>query len=375
MQTLYQALATTDRPGTVIGWLDKSAAPSILRDLNAGARRLTHAALDELPPGKPVEHLRSVLVAIGSLPRRDEHMARLQRWTSGIIAQRTDAAQRQLLHRYAVWHVIRRLRGRLGDAHATHEQIIAAQRNIRAALALLDWLASRDLTLATVGQRDLEMWLGIAQSAHRVDAGNFVRWARRQKLTQLDFAAIRWGGPTGAIDTETRWQQARWLMHDDTIEPEDRFAGLLVLLYAQRAADISRLTTDHLQISGADVRIRLGAEPVLLPEPLASLARQVLAIRRGHAAIGDQTASPWLFPGGRPGQPISPFRLTERLRHLGIRSGQARSTALFALAAELPAELLARMLGIHIAVAVAWQRASAGDWTTYAADVSRRRNT
>jgi hypothetical protein len=30
------------------------------------------------------------------------------------------------------------------------------------------------------------------------------------------------------------------------------------------------------------------------------------------------------------------------------------------------------MLGIHISVAVAWQRASSGDWTNYAADVSRR---
>jgi hypothetical protein len=30
------------------------------------------------------------------------------------------------------------------------------------------------------------------------------------------------------------------------------------------------------------------------------------------------------------------------------------------------------MLGIHIAVAVAWQRASAGDWTSYAAELSRR---
>jgi hypothetical protein len=30
------------------------------------------------------------------------------------------------------------------------------------------------------------------------------------------------------------------------------------------------------------------------------------------------------------------------------------------------------MLGIHIAVAVAWQHASAGDWMTYAADVSHR---
>jgi hypothetical protein len=30
------------------------------------------------------------------------------------------------------------------------------------------------------------------------------------------------------------------------------------------------------------------------------------------------------------------------------------------------------LLGIHIKVAVAWQHVSAGDWTSYAADVSRR---
>jgi hypothetical protein len=30
------------------------------------------------------------------------------------------------------------------------------------------------------------------------------------------------------------------------------------------------------------------------------------------------------------------------------------------------------MLGIHVTVAVAWQRASAGDWVNYAAEVSRR---
>ncbi|GAA4256295.1 hypothetical protein [Dactylosporangium darangshiense] len=37
-----------------------------------------------------------------------------------------------------------------------------------------------------------------------------------------------------------------------------------------------------------------------------------------------------------------------------------------------PAKWLARMLGIHIAVAAAWQRAGAGDWTDYAADLARR---
>ena len=58
----------------------------------------------------------------------------------------------------------------------------------------------------------------------------------------------------------------------------------------------------------------------------------------------------------------------------GSLPGQARSTALFGLATELPAALLARLHGIHISVAVAWQRASAGDWTSYAADYSRHQH-
>src|SRR5487761_1738022 len=328
LQALYHALATAERPATVEAWLNKSAAPAILREL--AGKELTHRVLDELPAGKPVEHLRSVLVAIGTLPARDDQMSRLERWIAWVIAELPDPGQQQLLHRYAVWHVIRRLRARLGGGHATHHQVVAAQRNIKAAVVLLDWLTARDLTLATARQGDLETWLVSAQATPRTDAGNFVRWARRHKMTSLDFAAIRWGGPTGVIDTETRWEQARWLLHDSTLKPEDRVAGLLVLLYAQWPATISQL------------------------------------------ALGDQGTSPWLFPGGQPGRPISASRLAERLRQLGIRSGQSRSAALFQLATDLPAAVLARMLGIHIAVAVAWQHASAGDWAAYAAEVSRR---
>jgi hypothetical protein len=95
-------------------------------------------------------------------------------------------------------------------------------------------------------------------------------------------------------------------------------------------------------------------------------------LRSGHAAIGDDGASAWLFPGGQPGRPISSYRLAECLREHGIYSGQARSTALFQLDTDLPAAVLARMLGIHITVAIAWQRASAGDWAAYAAEISKR---
>ncbi|MFE9121359.1 hypothetical protein [Streptomyces sp. NPDC007172] len=94
--------------------------------------------------------------------------------------------------------------------------------------------------------------------------------------------------------------------------------------------------------------------------------------RRGKAKIGTPEDIPWMFPGGRPGHPLGDDRIGQRLHKIGIRPRQDRSTALFTLAAELPAAILARVLGVHIQSAVQWQKASAGDWTAYAAEVSRR---
>ena len=372
LQALHDNLAGNDRPDTVLGWLNKNTAAALLRELAAGERPLTHAALDELPDSKTIRHLRSVLVATGALASRDEHIARLERWLTATIAGRGDHDERQLLHRYAIWHALRRLRRRAGGQHVTRGQAGTVQRNVTAAITLLDWLTASGLDLATARQGDLDTWLTSDHATHRGEAGNFVRWARRQKLTSLDFAATRWDGPSGVIDTEARWHHARRLLHDDTLKPEDRVAGLLLLLYAQGPAAISRLTLDQVHAGEQHVRLRLGREPIVLPQPLDALVLQLAATRRGHAALGDQGTSRWLFPGGQPGQPISAYRLAERLRQLGLRPGPARSTALFGLATELPAALLARLLGIHISVAVAWQRASSGDWTAYAADYSRR---
>jgi hypothetical protein len=79
--------------------------------------------------------------------------------------------------------------------------------------------------------------------------------------------------------------------------------------------------------------------------PQAPGADEFDALRRPS---GDRPARP-------PDQRCPPRATPQRPRH---PPGQARSAALFQLAAELPAALLARRLGIHIDVAVAWQRAS-----------------
>ena len=156
------------------------------------------------------------------------------------------------------------------------------------------------------------------------------------------------------------------------IEDRGSLAGLLLLLYAQGPSTISLLTTDQISITDTNVRISFGHTPIRLPEPVDELARTVVAKRKGHATIGATAASRWLFPGGQPGRPISTERLKLRLNRLGIRPNQARSTALFQLATEIPAAILAKTLGISINSAVRWQQLSAGDWTSYAADVSRR---
>jgi hypothetical protein len=86
-------------------------------------------------------------------------------------------------------------------------------------------------------------------------------------------------------------------LHDDTLKSEDRLPGLLLFLYAQWPAAISRLTVNHIKETDGAVYIRPGAVPVDLPVPVDDLALQQVEVRRSYAVLA-RTDSPWLFPGG-----------------------------------------------------------------------------
>jgi hypothetical protein len=314
-------------------------------------------------------------VAVGALPERDENMIRLEAFVDQLLADQTDPDRRQLLRRYLTWHLLRRLRSpqrpRRPRHHpaTVHDGPPAGPRRHRVpGLAgrtpphPANLPAKRSRPLGRRREGDLPPGnrpahpLGPRQQAHRL----------------CHLPSTRWTGPARPLDHQHRWDTARRLLHDDTIKPEDRLAGLLVLLYAQQTAAISRMTVDQIQDGTTEVTIRLGRAPIQLPEPVAALARTMLANRKGHATIGAASPSTWLFPGGQPGRPISSAQLTHRLNAIDVRPSPDRSTALFQLATEVPAAILARTLGIHTDVAVTWQRHSAGDWTTYAADLHRR---
>lgn len=372
LQALRRDIATTEHPITAMRRLTKPSVTPVLSDLAAGRTPLTHQALDELPNSQPLAHLRQTLVAVGALPERDELMVHLEASLADLPAAQHDTERRNLLHRYLIWHLVRRLRNRDNGRPTTRQQSLMVRRLARGAVAFQGWLHAHDLTLGTFQQADLDRWFTDKSATYREEADRLIRWARVNKLTTVHVAATRWNGPAQLLDHQHRWDVARRLLHDDDLKPEDRLAGLLVLLYAQGATAISRMTVERIQVDAHEVRLRLGRAPIRLPEPVATLARTAVSNRKGHATIGALTPSPRLFPGGQPGRPISSAQLTHRLNNLGIRPNQARSTALFQLATEIPAAILARTLGIHTDVAVTWQRHSAGDWATYAAEVSRR---
>jgi hypothetical protein len=79
-----------------------------------------------------------------------------------------------------------------------------------------------------------------------------------------------------------------------------------------------------------------------------------------------------MIPGRPWTQPISAARLQQRLKTIGVAARPARTATLLQLAADVPAAVLARCLGIDISNAVTWQRTAAGDWHPYAADLAQR---
>ncbi|EKT78982.1 hypothetical protein WSS_A29664 [Rhodococcus opacus M213] len=265
------------------------------------------------------------------------------------------------LRAYASWSVLRRARRRAARGHLTVSAPKYARARLQVAANFLTWLTEQDHILAEATQADVDRWLGEgASTRHRLR--DFLHWAHSQGLAadlQVPWLG-RDGLPALLLGDGERWSALCRCLTD----------GALVLLYGQIPTRIVELTTAHLS---TDTRggsfLRLHDRPVLLPPALAALITELTnrPEHRRSAASAPSTTPQWLFPGRRPGSHLDPGRLALLLRRAGFAVRSARGAALAALAADLPAPVLADLLGISIGAATRWSAVAARDYTDYLA--------
>jgi hypothetical protein len=108
---------------------------------------------------------------------------------------------------------------------------------------------------------------------------------------------------------------------------------------------------------------------LLIPTAVAALLSAQREHGTGAAMLARTTPDRdrWLFPGGLPGRPARDALYRALRKHLPVHLRRARSAALAALAADLPAAVLAQLLDLNINATIAWANYAQRDWGDYLA--------
>jgi hypothetical protein len=368
LHAVYQAIVAAPQPYSAHNWLRSSTSAAILAEVAAGVLPLTHEALDAHPQTRAADFLRHMLVANGVLPARDDALVRLEAWVASRLGEVTSPEHRRVLRSYATWRVLRRARQRADIAQRPRTPTARAKTCLLAAIAFFDFLDKRQRTLTSCSQADIDTWLNEGPpSAHEIV--DFIDWATEHKRLGNLVVPGRPSRTGTALDDDTRWALVERLLHDDNLNLANRVAGCLVLLYGQQLSRIVTLTRDQVNEHDGIIRLHLGVTHIDLPEPLGGLLARLAHSPHPYTGVGSPPATPWLFPGLDPGQPLTASYLGERLRRLGIGTMPGRRAALMHLAGRLPAAVLADVLNITPLTAVRWTRAAGGDWNAYAAQL------
>jgi hypothetical protein len=363
---LIDLLCTPQRAHAAFVWLSAKENAEAIGHLAAIPAPLGHQALAPGSSRRRRAYLRRLLVEAGFLPPRDERLAQLDDWARRRMAH-APATHAYLVRPYTVWSVLRRARQRSERKNLSEGAANWGRIRVNAALDLLGWLDVHHIAFADADQNDIDRYL-TSGSTLRYEARHFLRWATARALT-ADLR-IPQRPKLAACARDSGAQERRRALHhlwDSAAIPLDiRVAGSLVLLFGQHVSRVCDLAVDHVTALGGTVMITLDRCPVPLPVPLAALTLQ---LRARSAALPGRPAGTWtsppLFPGRPSGHPVSAVVLRRRLAAYGIKARPARNTALAQFAADLPAAVLADVLGLHINTAIQWSRMAQRDWSLY----------
>lgn len=137
------------------------------------------------------------------------------------------------------------------------------------------------------------------------------------------------------------------------------------MLYGQQASRIAALRLSEVSCTDAAARLKLGADWLDVPEPVATLLRHYLR-NRSNMTTAANPVSPWLFPGQLDGEHRSYRRLIVILNQLGIPARASRLAAWHQLVRQTPPAVLADVLGVSPDTATRHALLAGADWATYA---------
>ena len=359
---LFERLCAMANPIAAMTWLNKPAVRLRLSSLAQGTTPLTHAGVDTLAGSQGREFLRELLIEVGLLPGRDKYLAAFESWRTRRLASITDPTIRREIAIYMSWRHQRNLAVRAEAGRLTAAVANSARDQIDGAVRFLDFLTERGRVLADLGQDDVDVFF--AEASNPMSALDFLTFAvGNRRCGRLQLPPGRRVSSPGSPPTRIN-QLARRLLDDESIAVADRVAGLLVLLFAQRATHIVELrVADICELDGS-LALTLGHDPVPLPTPVGALVARHIDQRSNTTTTNTKTD--FLFPGGRPGAHITAAQLTKRLNRLGI-TRRERQGALSYLVSEAPAAVVARATGYSLDATAARAILSGTDWANYAA--------
>jgi len=358
-----EALLGAANPKSVLTWLGRSNSARILSALARHDGPLSHDLIDAFPRSHSRSQIRQALVHAGLLPPRQELIEDVDAWLDDLLGP-VPPEHARLVRPFARWAVLHRARTR----PFTEASGSWARQQIRAAVDFLGWLDQRSTGLADVGQSEIDAWL-TSGGSQRYSIRYFLAWARRHRLAGPVTVPLRQARtPEQELPEDQRWHQLQRCLHQTALPLRVRVAGALVLLYGQPVSRIVQLEHEQLSRRHGQAYLTLDRHPVLIPPPLADLIEQLHATATPTAVLGGRgNPANWLFPGQVPGRYLSANGLVRQLNTHGIQARTGRSAALINLAADLPAAVLADLLGLHINTAVRWVKRARRDWASYLA--------
>jgi integrase len=353
-------------PTTILHAFRRKGSTEILHALLNDPQGISHAALDAMGGYSATRTVRSLLVEHGVLDRRDEHLAQLEAWLTTAAAKIPNLSERRAFTQFARWRHLRVLRNR--STPATYGQVTSRRHELRMIIDLLAWTRQRHTSLAALTQHDIERWLAAGPPGrHRTKL--FLQWAHRNGYTPpITITTTNDGTLMAAgISDDDRWQLLQATFTDTRSSPGTRLAAALILLYGVRPHRIVALKLCDVTRGDKLIYVRLGQEPLLLPDQLGPLIESATRDRSAGRLFGPTDDTEWLFPGIIAGYPISADTLTNRVKSMGVSPTSARRTALASLAMQLPPVIISRLTGLHVTTAARWAEAVAATSAKYAA--------